>query len=64
MKITVAGMGYYDNLYPSRTIVGADKDDAFLWEKGLEFAGMLRAGAVKEDVPVLITSSTEYVGVN
>jgi UDPglucose 6-dehydrogenase len=53
------GKALYDNLYPSRIIVGADKGDAFLREKGLEFAGMLRAGAVKEDVPVLITSSTE-----
>jgi UDPglucose 6-dehydrogenase len=53
------GKALYDNLYPSRIVVGADKGSAFLREKAAEFAGMLKAGAVKKDVPVLITSSTE-----
>ena len=50
------GRALYDNLYPSRIIVGTD---GTLKDKAEEFAGLLKAGAVKEDVPVLIMHSTE-----
>ncbi|MCR4680053.1 MAG: nucleotide sugar dehydrogenase [Bacteroidales bacterium] len=48
----------YDNLYPSRIIVGHD-DDPFLTEKAREFAALIKQGALKEDVPVLFMGTTE-----
>jgi len=47
----------YDNLYPSRIIVGFD--DASLEEAAHTFAGLIKEGALKEDVPVLFMGSTE-----
>ena len=47
----------YDNLYPSRIIVG--NDDPSLDGAARTFAGLIRDGAVKEDVPVLFMGSTE-----
>lgn len=49
----------YDNLYPSRIIVGAPKDDERLMVKAKVFAELLQQGAVKKDVPVLFTEPTE-----
>ena len=49
----------YDNLYPSRIIVGYDQNDAFLEEKAHVFADLIKQGAIKEDVPVLFMGSTE-----
>ena len=46
----------YDNLYPSRIIVGRDED---LTGPAETFAGLLKAGAIKEDVPVLFMGTTE-----
>ena len=46
----------YDNLYPSRIIVGCEEEQK---EKALEFANLLKEGAIKEDVPVLIMGLTE-----
>ena len=46
----------YDNLYPSRIIVGAGDD---MLEAAKGFAGLLRQGALREDVPVLVMGSTE-----
>lgn len=50
------GHALYDNLYPSRIIVGAPDEQR---EKAVEFAGLLQEGAVKEDIPVLIMNTTE-----
>ena len=49
----------YDNLYPSRIVVGAPKENAELHEKAKEFANVLKGGAVKEEVPVLLPDATE-----
>lgn len=53
------GSALYDNLYPSRIIVGAPVDDARMQEKAHIFAELLKAGAEKKDVPVLFTNPTE-----
>lgn len=47
------GKALYDNLYPSRIIVG-DKT-----RKGEQFANLLKEASLKKDVPVLLTNSTE-----
>ena len=47
----------YDNLYPSRIIVGYDGES--LGEAAQLFAGLLKDGAIKQDVPVLFMGSTE-----
>ncbi len=49
----------YDNLYPSRIIVGTDKSDAELTASAEGFAEILRDSAIKEDVETLIMGSTE-----
>lgn len=53
------GRALYDNLYPSRIIVGAPADNPRLVEAARTFAGLLLEGAVKKDVPVLLTNPTE-----
>ena len=52
-------MALYDNLYPSRVIVGYPQDRADLEEDAHRFAGLLQEGAVKEDVPVLLMGLKE-----
>jgi UDPglucose 6-dehydrogenase len=49
----------YDNLYPSRIIVGYEKCDALLDEAAHTFARLIREGAIKEDVEMLFMGSTE-----
>ena len=49
----------YDNLYPSRIIVGTDLNDQFLVDKAHEFATLLQEGAIKEDIDTLFMGFTE-----
>lgn len=53
------GKALYDNLYPSRIIVGTDLENEVLMGAAEEFAEMLRQGAVKSDINVLIMGYTE-----
>ncbi len=49
----------YDNLYPSRIIVGTDLKNAWLVEAAETFASLLREGAIKENIDTLIMGFTE-----
>ena len=49
----------YDNLYPSRIIVGYDQEDKELEAKAKQFAELIRQGAIDKDVPMLYMGSTE-----
>lgn len=49
----------YDNLYPSRIIVGTDLSDPRLVQAAQTFAGLLQEGAIKENVDTLIMGYTE-----
>ena len=52
-------MALYDNLYPSRIVVGTDLEDARLVEAAERFAGLLKEGAEKKDVEALVMGFTE-----
>ena len=49
----------YDNLYPSRIIVGTDVDNVRLVKAANTFAGLLQEGAIKENIDTLIMGFTE-----
>lgn len=49
----------YDNLYPSRIIVGTDQDDVELMASAETFAQLLKEGALKDNIQVLIMGFTE-----
>ena len=49
----------YDNLYPSRIIVGTNRDDAAQVAAAEEFAALLQEGALKKNIPTLIMGTTE-----
>lgn len=49
----------YDNLYPSRIIIGSSKTDESLKEQGRVFANLLKDACLKPDVPVLEMNATE-----
>ena len=49
----------YDNLYPSRIIVGTDMDDPRLVEEAYGFASLLKEGALRKDVDTIVMGFTE-----
>jgi len=53
------GRALYDDLYPSRIIVGAPLNDLNMIEAAKVFAELLAEGAIKKDVPILIMEPTE-----
>lgn len=53
------GKALYDNLYPSRIIVGVPQSKDFLLKKAELFIQLLQEGAIKKNIPVLITGITE-----
>lgn len=53
------GKALFDNLYPSRIIVGCDKDSNDSVNRANIFLNLMRESAVKKDIPVFLTNSTE-----
>ena len=53
------GKALYDNLYPSRIIVGVPEERLDFLDKAHAFANLLQQGAIKEDISVLFTKTTE-----
>lgn len=49
----------YDNLYPSRIIVGYEQSDKGLEAKAKQFAELIKEGAIEQNVPILYMGSTE-----
>lgn len=53
------GKALYDNLYPSRIVVGVPEGNEELRQKAETFANLLKEGAIKKDIPVLYAGLTE-----
>lgn len=53
------GHALYDNLYPSRIIVGVPEQNNLLLKRAQEFIGLLKEGALKPDIPTLLINPTE-----
>ncbi|MBR3316611.1 MAG: nucleotide sugar dehydrogenase [Atopobiaceae bacterium] len=53
------GKALYDNLHPSRVVVGCDQDDAVQVAKAEEFASLLASAAEEPEVPVIVMAATE-----
>ena len=53
------GHALYDNLYPSRSIVGIPADHEERKREAQQFVELLKEGAIREEIPTLITHSTE-----
>ena len=58
-EFLMEGRALYDNLYPSRIILGLDMGDPARMEKARAFAGLLKDASLKAEVPVLYMDSTE-----
>lgn len=53
------GKALYDNLYPSRIIVGTDMQNKYLVDAAYSFAEMLQEGAIKQNIETMVMGSTE-----
>lgn len=53
------GKALYDNLYPSRIVVGVPEGNIQLRQKAESFANLLKDGAIKQDIPILFAGLTE-----
>lgn len=53
------GKALYDNLYPSRIIVGTDLQNKYLVDAAYGFAEMLQEGAIKQNIETMVMGSTE-----
>ena len=53
------GRALYDNLYPSRIVVGVSQDNSQLRQTAEDFAALLQEGAVRKDIPVRFMAPTE-----
>ena len=53
------GHALYDNLFPSRIIVGVPQEDEEMLQKAYQFIGLLEAGAEKKNIPTLVINPTE-----